>query len=267
MIDADAADREAKRLKGRNVVERLIDVMGEIGAIGKNRKAPGLNYAFRGIDDILPDAQVLCVKHGVLHMPRVLERERETVMTRGGTPMVSVRLLIEHTFTAPDMTSVKAVTVGEAMDSGDKATNKAHTAALKLALTEGLLIPTHESDRDTEEHSPEIAAPLKAKPAAAKPPDPPKAPAPGPANKPTTVAMPITESGRVPTFTPTQLDEAADLVTREVGTLRALAQTAMRGADIEALRPRYNALQKVLPRPEWTALGESLKARKTELPS
>ena len=65
--------------------------------------------------------------------------------------------------------------------------------------------------------------------------------------------------------TPAQLAALADDVTKEVGLLRGLAQTAKVPTDVDALRPRYNALQKVLPRVEWDALGESLKARKTEL--
>jgi len=104
------------------------------------------------------------------------------------------------------------------------------SAAMKYCLTMALCIPTHEDDRDTETASPERAAPK-----AAKPPAPPKAVAP------------------------------SDDVTKEVGLLRGLAQTAKVPTDVDALRPRYNALQKVLPRVEWDALGESLKARKTEI--
>ena len=217
--------------KSLNVVERLLLVMGEIGAIGKNRKAPGLNYAFRGIDDILPDAQALCVKHGVLHMPRVLERERETVTTRGGAPMVSVRLLIEHTFRAPDGSSVVAVTLGEAMDSGDKATNKAHTAALKLALTEGLLIPTHEADRDTEEHSPEIAAPAK------------------------------TRAPVKPTAKP---DLAPDPVGIEIEAVIAAA-ARVTPDDYETLRVRAKKLDGVASPAEYTRVAAAMAKRKGEL--
>lgn len=244
------------------IVAAMLKVMGDVGAIGKNRKAPGLNYAFRGIDDILPELQPLFVKHGVLVTPRVLERERETVLTRGGSPMISVRLLVEHTFKALDGSSVVATTLGEAMDTGDKASNKAMTAALKAALWESFSIPTHEADRDTEEHSPEIAAPPKAKPPA----------------KTSPVAVPRTESGRAATFaapsnTSTQLPadaqaalgEAADEVMKEMASLCMAAAKATAPGQVDALRPRYNALQKVMPAAEWTALGEELKARKAEL--
>ena len=71
--------------------------------------------------------------------------------------MASVRLLVRHTFYAEDGTHVVCVTLGEAMDSGDKASNKAMSAALKYALIETFLIPTFEADRDTETASPEMA--------------------------------------------------------------------------------------------------------------
>lgn len=69
--------------------------------------------------------------------------------------MASVRLVVDHHFYAKDGSSVVCTTVGEAMDSGDKASNKAMSAALKYALTETYMIPTYEADRDTEDASPE----------------------------------------------------------------------------------------------------------------
>lgn len=137
----------------------MLAVLAEVGAIGKNRTNSTQNYKFRGIDDVLAHLQPLMAKHGVLCTPRVLEREREVLQTRNGGSMVSVRLLVEHTFRAADDSTVVATTLGEAMDSGDKASNKAMSAALKYALTESFAIPTYETNVDTEEQSPEIATP------------------------------------------------------------------------------------------------------------
>lgn len=219
----------------------MAKVMKDVGFVGKTRQNPQQGYKFRGIDDVVAACQEVLSANGVCCIPFVVEREREMVPTKSGGTMASVRLLVDHHFYATDGSSVTARTLGEAMDSGDKASNKAMSAALKYALVEALMIPTYEADRDTEEHSPEIAAPKaapKAKPAAPRTNDP---------------------------ATPAQLSALADDVTKEVGLIRGLAQTAKSAAEIEALRPRYVALQMVLPRPEWDALGESLKARKTEL--
>ena len=135
----------------------LAKVMTEVGVVGKSRKNPQQGYQFRGIDDVVAEVQEVLARHGVVVAPRVIDREREMIATKSGGTMASVRLLVEHTFFAEDGSSVVATTLGEAMDSGDKASNKAMSAALKYALTETLMIPTRESDRDTEEASPEMA--------------------------------------------------------------------------------------------------------------
>lgn len=145
------------------VVEAMLKVMGEIGVIGKDRDNKSQGYKFRGIDDVLAVAQPIMVKHGVLCTPEVIEREREALPTKSGGTQFSVRVLVRHTFRAVDGSTVVATTLGEAMDSGDKASNKAMSAAFKYALTESFAIPTKESDRDTEEHSPEVG-PMGARP-------------------------------------------------------------------------------------------------------
>jgi len=140
------------------IYKALAKVMQEVGVVGKSRKNPQQGYQFRGIDDVVAEVQEVLASHGVVVVPRVLDREREMIATKSGGTMASVRLLVEHRFFAEDGSYVVATTLGEAMDSGDKASNKAMSAALKYALTETLLIPTRESDRDTEEASPEMAA-------------------------------------------------------------------------------------------------------------
>lgn len=184
---------------------QLAKVMAEVGAVGKTRKNPQQGYTFRGIDDVMAHVQDLLAKHCVVCVPRVVEREREMMTTKSGGSMASVRLLVDHTFFAEDGSKVVCTTLGEAMDSGDKASNKAMSAALKYALTETLMIPTYEADRDTEEASP-VVAPAKASP-------PPPAPAP-----------------------------AADDVEREEKALRAAFETSTSVAELDALWPRVKVL-------------------------
>lgn len=154
----------------------LAKVAGEVGIVGKTRKNQAQGYQFRGIDDVLSAVQELQARHGVVVVPRVVERERELVTTAKGGTMTSVRLVVDHHFYAADGSSVVATTIGEATDSGDKASNKAMSAALKYALVETYCIPTYERDRDTEESSPEVTGPAPR--VAAPPPRPaPSAPA------------------------------------------------------------------------------------------
>lgn len=161
------------------IYERLAAVMAETGAIGKERRSPQQGYQFRGVDDVVAHVQLVMAKHGVVLVPKVLDvvLQAEKATKSGGT-MLHLILRISHTFYAPDGSSVEAVTFGESLDSGDKAANKCMSAALKYALTETLLIPTYEAERDTEEHSPEVVKKSRTTKAAPGPSMPPPAAAP-----------------------------------------------------------------------------------------
>lgn len=154
------------------IIAALSKVMAAVGAVGKSRKNVQQGYQFRGVDDVVANVQAVMAECGVVCVPRVVEREREMVATKSGGTMASVRLLVEHVFyCAEDGSFVTCTTLGEAMDSGDKASNKAMSAALKYALVETLLIPTYEVDRDTEEHSSAMGPPSSPpKTQAARPP-------------------------------------------------------------------------------------------------
>lgn len=189
--------------------EALAKVMLETGHIGKDRKNLQQGYQFRGVDDVVAVVQSIFARLGVVVVPSVVEREREMLDTKSGSKMASVRLLVDHHFYAADGSFVAARTLGEAMDSGDKASNKAMSAALKYALTETLLIPTYEADRDTEESSPELAGKAKA--------------APRPTGKPVSSV-------------------SADPLSREVAMLSAAIEATRTVADLEALVERLKAL-------------------------
>lgn len=153
------------------IFRAMLAVMTEVGAIGKSKQNVQQGYKFRGIDDVLAVLQPLFVKHGIICTPEVLTEEREMLTTKSGGSMASVRLKVRHTYEAADGTTKVATTYGEAMDSGDKAGNKAMSAALKYSHTMSFSIPTYETDRDTEEASPEMAAKTSPAKAAAKPDD------------------------------------------------------------------------------------------------
>lgn len=136
---------------------RLIPkVMADIGVIGKDRKNDQQGYKFRGIDDVYAAVQPAFVKHGIFVIPEVTDQIREERQTKHGNTLLYTILRVRHTFYAPDGSSVQAVTVGEAMDSGDKSANKAMSAAMKYACLEVFAIPT-EGDNDTENQSHELA--------------------------------------------------------------------------------------------------------------
>jgi hypothetical protein len=138
-------------------------IMASIEAIGKNRKNQSQGYSFRGIDDMYNELHTHFATHKVFYTPEVLTTHREEKPTKSGGLMQYVVLTVKYTFYAEDGSNVSCTMIGEASDSGDKASNKAMSTALKYALMEIFLIPTEE-DKDTESQSPEFAAKKKPKP-------------------------------------------------------------------------------------------------------
>jgi hypothetical protein len=91
----------------------------------------------------------LMAKHKVFTMPNVIDSKTEERKTSKGGNLIYRILTIEYTFYAEDGSNVKAVVIGEGMDSGDKAANKAMSVAHKYALFQALCIATKE-DPDKE---------------------------------------------------------------------------------------------------------------------
>lgn len=126
-------------------------IMADIDAVGKNQKNQQQGFKFRGIDDIYNAVHPILAKHGVFTVPTVLsERSEERTTTRGGNLIYRI-LMMKYTFFASDGSSIDSVVIGEGMDSGDKAANKAMSVAHKYALLQALCIPTEEmADPDRE---------------------------------------------------------------------------------------------------------------------
>src|SRR5262249_43412064 len=124
------------------IYELLPKVMAEVGAIEKARKNEQQKYYFRGIDDVMAAFQPVLAKHRIFYVPEVLNREVAERESKHGGILINTTLTVAYTFYAPDGSNVRTVVVGEAMDSGDKSSNKAMSAALKYALLQIFCVPT-----------------------------------------------------------------------------------------------------------------------------
>lgn len=152
-----------------NIYESICGVMSEIGAIGKDKKNQQQGFMYRGIDDVMNVLQPLFVKHKVFIVPEVLEHIREDRVSKQGSTLIYSICKIKYTFYAEDGTNITAVVVGEGMDSGDKATNKAMAIAMKYACFQAFCIPTEEMvDPDKDGH--ELGKPPKQTPPKETPP-------------------------------------------------------------------------------------------------
>lgn len=115
-------------------------------------------YNFRGIDDVYNVISPLLAEHGLCILPRVLSRHCDERVNAKGTALFYVTVEVEFDFVSAEDGSKHTVkTFGEAMDSGDKATNKAMSAAYKYAAFQAFAIPTA-GDNDADAHTPEVAA-------------------------------------------------------------------------------------------------------------
>ncbi len=119
----------------------------------KNKKNDQQGFMFRGIDDVMNTIQPLFAKHKLFIVPEILEQTREERTTAKGNNLIYSICKIKYTFYAEDGSNIQATVIGEGMDSGDKATNKAMAIGMKYALFQVFCIPTEEmKDPDAETH-------------------------------------------------------------------------------------------------------------------
>lgn len=143
------------------VYKAINAVQAELAKTGitKDRtNTQGSGYKFRGIDDVYNAIAPLLAKHGLCILPRVLRRECAERVSQKGGALFYVTVEAEFDFVCSEDGSKHTVkTFGEAMDSGDKATNKAMSAAYKYAAFQAFSIPT-ESDNDADSPTHEVKA-------------------------------------------------------------------------------------------------------------
>lgn len=140
------------------VFSAIAAVMSDVSkeGIGKDRRNDTQGYKFRGIDDVYNALAPVLAKHDLCIVPSVLSREVVERKNQKGNALFYVTCQVEFTLIcANDGSSIKAVTYGEAMDSGDKATNKAMSAAYKYMAMQTFCIPT-EGDNDADQTTHEV---------------------------------------------------------------------------------------------------------------
>lgn len=147
-------------LRPPHVYAAIAEVMGELAkvGIGKNNKNQSQGYKFRGIDDVYNALAPQLARARLLVLPRVLNRTVTERETKNGGVLFYVVLDVEFDFvSALDGSKHTVRMIGEAMDSGDKASNKAMSAAYKYACMEAFCIPT-EGDNDADSVTHEVSA-------------------------------------------------------------------------------------------------------------
>lgn len=118
--------------------------------ISKGRKNSQQGYQFRGIDDIYNVVSAVVAENKLSILPRVLSREIQERVTKMGGLSFYVTVKVDFDIVCSIDASIHTIsTFGEAMDTADKATNKAMSAAMKYACLIAFMIPT-EGDNDAD---------------------------------------------------------------------------------------------------------------------
>lgn len=152
---------EKKVATGAQIYPLIGQAMRRLSAVAKDSKNETQGFMYRGIDAVMNALYPVMSELGLFFVPEVLEQTREerTVtkkvwdadekkrVEKKSTLLYSL-LKIRYTMYAPDGSNVSAVVIGEGMDSGDKASNKAMAVGLKYAAFQLFMIPTEEMKND-----------------------------------------------------------------------------------------------------------------------
>lgn len=148
---------DAPQPTGPAVYRAISRVMDEIGRTGMGKEGynQSQKFNFRGIDQVYEVLNPLMVKHGLMILPRYGAVQRDQYTTKSGGTMFSVSIPGEFDIVCAEDGSCHTVCIiGEGMDTGDKATNKAMSVAYKYAAIQIFCIPVKGND-DPDAHSPE----------------------------------------------------------------------------------------------------------------
>lgn len=127
--------------------------LAKVGIAKDKTNSQGSGYKFRGVDDVMNAISPLLAEHKLCILPRVISRICDQRILGSGKALFFVTVEVEFDFVSSEDGSKHTVkTFGEAMDSGDKATNKAMSAAYKYAAFQSFSIPT-EADADAQTHT------------------------------------------------------------------------------------------------------------------
>jgi hypothetical protein len=144
-----------------HVYVAISEISAELARLGiskERRNTQGAGFNFRGIDDVLDVLAPLLPKHGLCILPRAVHRKQEERQAKSGGALYYTDVLMEYDLVSAVDGSKHTISMfGEAMDSSDKSTNKAESAAYKYACFQGFCIPvqgTPDADAETPQAAP-----------------------------------------------------------------------------------------------------------------
>ncbi len=131
--------------EGKNLVQRILAVMGDIDYIQKGEARVNGQYRFASHDQVSAAIHPLLVKHGIAILPSV-----EEITQEGNRTMVKLLMTFVNVDNAQDCFASRFV--GYGVDSGDKGPGKAISYAYKYGVLKTFVLETGE-DPDFDQNA------------------------------------------------------------------------------------------------------------------
>ena len=129
--------------------EVVLAVMNEVQGLAKKDRNQAQGFSFRGIDAVLNAVGPALRKAGGFIVPLVRSVRHESLTTAKGSQMNAAYVEVEFLVYGNEGEPVSGIVAAEAFDSGDKATAKAMSVAMRTFLLQLLCLPTDEPDPDS----------------------------------------------------------------------------------------------------------------------
>lgn len=150
-----------------HVYKAMIAVKMRVSALGlsKGRQAPkeAGGFRFRGIDDLYGLLCQIEAEENLIVFPTITAERTEYQQNKHGNLQTHVHLTMALKFvSAVDGSSEVASAIGEGIDTGDKASGKAQSNAMKQCHLEVYKIPTEGLSDDVEQYDERVGRPAAA---------------------------------------------------------------------------------------------------------
>lgn len=127
----------------------ILAVMNDVQGLAKKDKNQAQGFSFRGIDSVMNVVGPALRKAGGFIVPEIKSVKHETITTAKGALMNAAFVEVNFSIYGSDGDPVTGTVAAEAFDSGDKATAKAMSVAMRTFLLQVLCLPTDEPDPDS----------------------------------------------------------------------------------------------------------------------
>jgi|TARA_R110000796_G_scaffold45156_1_gene109471 hypothetical protein len=131
-----------------NSQELVLAVMAEVQGVAKREKNIAQNFNFRGIDAVMNAVGPALRKHGGYLTQSIISVDYSTMASKNGGSLNIVRGIVQFNIFGSEGDPVTGDVAAESFDSGDKATAKMMSVALRTFLLQALALPTDEPDPD-----------------------------------------------------------------------------------------------------------------------